>query len=178
MRSLLLILSIAHFAPTALAQSQSEPGALYLGGLLGRSQFSENCSQGCDDSSNALRAFAGVQLNRYFGLEAGVAHLGEATGQEFGVPVTTSARVFDFTLLAHWPIAEKVSLFGRIGAYAGKTTGTFTDSNTGLTLGFGAQFAASRNLSLRVEYQDYATMSYSLHVFDVSLLGLSALWRF
>jgi opacity protein-like surface antigen len=171
-----LLLAFVLFAPPALAQSGD--GGFYVGGLLGRSQFSESCSQGCDGSSNALRAFAGLQLNRYFGLEAGIAHLGEAKGQEFGVPVTTSARVVDFTLLGHWLLAEKVSLFGRIGAYSGKTTGTITDSNTGLTLGFGAQFAASRNLALRVEYQDYATMSYSLHVFDVSLLGLSALWRF
>jgi OmpA-OmpF porin, OOP family len=171
-----LLLAAVLFAPPALAQSDGS--RFYLGGLLGTSKFSESCTQGCDDSSTALRAFAGVQMNRYFGLEAGFAHLGETSGQEFGVPVTTRARVFDFTLLGHWPLAEKVSLFGRIGGYAGKTTGTITDSATGLTVGFGAQFAATPNLALRVEYQDYATLSYSFHVFDVSLLGVSALWRF
>ena len=76
------------------------------------------------------------------------------------------------------PLAEKVSLFGRLGGFYGKTTSTITDSGTGVTLGVGAQFAVTRNLGLRVEWLDYATLANGLRIFDANLLGIAALWRF
>jgi opacity protein-like surface antigen len=175
MRTLLaLVLVLA--APAAAAQS--DDSGFYVGGLLGRTRYSENCPQSCEESSRGLRAFAGMQLNRYFGLELGAAGLGETKNEELGVPVTTQVRVVDFTMLLHWPIVEKMSLFGRLGGYYGKTTGTITDSGTGVTLGVGAQFAVTRSPRLRVEWQDYATLASGIRVFDANLFGVGALWRF
>jgi outer membrane protein with beta-barrel domain len=172
-----LILALAAAAPSA-ALAQSSDSGIYVGGLLGRTRVSENCPQSCEEASRAARAFAGYQINRGFGIELGAASLGETKSQEFGVPVTTQVRVVDFTVLGHWHIAEKVALFGRLGGYSGKTTGTLTDTSSGVTGGVGAQFAVTPNLGLRVEWQDYATMSNGARLFDINLLGIAALWRF
>jgi len=177
LRTLILALAAALLAPAAMAQSADGSG-IYVGGLVGRVRFSEDCPQSCDESSRGVRAFAGYQFNRYFGLEVGAASLGETKNEELGVPVKTQVRLVDASLLGHWHLAEKVALFGRLGAYSGKTTGTVTDTGTGVTLGAGAQFAVTPNLGLRVEWQDYATLSNGIRVFDANLLGVGVLWRF
>jgi len=169
-------LAAAICAPAAFAQA-SDSG-IYAGGLLGRTRYSENCPQSCDEASRAARLFAGYQFNRWFGMELGAAALGETKNQELGVPVTTQVRVLDYTLLGYLHIAEKVALFGRVGAYSGKTTGTLTDTSSGGTAGVGVQFAVTPNLGLRVEWQDYATVSNGARLFDINLLGIAALWRF
>jgi OOP family OmpA-OmpF porin len=172
----MLALAAALPAPAALAQS-SDSG-IYVGGLLGRSRVSENCPKSCDEASRAARAFAGYQFNRGFGMEVGAAGLGETKSDELGVPVTTQVRVLDFTVLGHLHLAEKVALFGRLGVYQGKTTGTLTDTSSGGTAGVGVQIAVTPNLALRVEWQDYATVSNGARLFDINLFGLAALWRF
>lgn len=176
LRSLILALAAALSAPAAFAQS-SDSG-IYVGGLLGRTRVNADCPKSCDEASRAGRAFAGYQFNRWLGMEVGAAGLGETKQDELGVPVTTQVHVTDFTVLGHLHLAEKVALFGRLGVYSGKTTGTLTDTSSGGTAGVGVQLAVTPNLALRVEWQDYATVSNGARLFDINLFGLAALWRF
>lgn len=173
-----MALAVALAVAATAAAAQPEDMAVYAGGLLGRTRFSESCSPSCDEASRAVRVFAGVQVTKYFGMELGAASLGETQTEELGVPVTTRVRVVDFSLLGYLPLAQKVALFGRLGAYYGKTTSTLTDSGTGATFGVGAQLAVTQNLGLRIEWQDYSTLSSGLRVFNANVLGVAALWRF
>ena len=174
--SRLWVAALAVAAPAAAAPPDDM--GVYAGGLLGRTRYSHDCPESCEDASRGLRVFGGVQVTRYFGMEVGAAGLGETKTEELGAPVSTKVHVVDFSLLFHWPLAEKVALFGRLGGYYGKTTGTITDSGAGVTAGVGAQFAVTPNLGLRVEWQDYATVSNGARLFDINLLGIAALWRF
>ena len=120
-----------------------------------------------------VKLFGGYQLNRNFALEAGYFHLGR-----FGFtantlpPGTLNGQIrlqgLNLDLVGTWPVTERLSLLGRVGAqYAQASdrfrgTGAVAVSNpnpsrreTNYKLGAGLQYEINRSLLVRGEVERY-----------------------
>ena len=135
------------FGITAHAQSA------YVGAGIG-SQTYPSTLNGNDTSGSAVsgKIFGGYQLNKNFAVEAGITELGavsNATGQidSYGTYVDAVGIL---------PLDEKWSLLGSLGvAHMSVNTPTGNDGGNGLKVGLGAEYALTKTVSLRGEWERY-----------------------
>jgi OmpA-OmpF porin, OOP family len=174
----LAIMAVFAAGPAA-AQSTAPAGHVYAGGTFGAARWTSTCAD-CDNSDTALRVFGGYQVNRNIAAEIGFANLGEQRGP--GLVVKGTA--WDASLVAGWPVAGALSVYGRVGVHranlkgGGALAGQQHD-NYGLTYGLGAQFDLTPNLGLRVDWQEYSSAGGSgIPDTDLRLISAGALWRF
>lgn len=128
------------------------------------------------NSSGTWKAFAGYQLNQYFGLEVTYAQLGEfnAHVNSAGVDLYTQIRTTAWTgsLVGTLPLGKGFSLLGKIGeSYARESRGdcnicvapvTNSSSNTwSPTFGVGVKYNFTPSWSARVEVDRYAKVGDS-----------------
>lgn len=195
-KTILAILGLWAALAAGPAVAQDDKG-LYLGGSFGVAQYADTCTNlnlaaGCRDHDEVWRAFAGYRFNRYLSLELGFADLGtvSASGDLGMGPVTEEVefRAWDLSGLLSFPIANRLSLFGRLGGYRARSsheivTGTGTtqsgDSDSGLTYGAGLAFHLGF-LGLRLEWQRYDNVGGSTTGLQetIDVLSLGALIRF
>jgi OmpA-OmpF porin, OOP family len=190
-------------AGSAVAQS-ADPSGIYLGGSLGRSQYKDTCKNlfiPCEDQDTAWRFFGGYQFNRNWAVEVGYADFGEATGTgpipaggNAGFKLHSSA--FDLTGIGSLYVSQRLSLFGRLGAYMGRTTRDteFTNfpalndakTNSGFTFGAGVGYDLGR-LGVRAEWQRYDNIGTNQNsaiqgqpsgTDEVDVFSLALLFRF
>jgi OOP family OmpA-OmpF porin len=178
---------------TAVAQRMPETG-WYIGGSIGQSEVQDFCDgiPGCDDTDTAWKVFGGYQINRNFALELGYTDLGTTKIDVSGPGGNLSARIdataLEFVGLGMVPIAERFSLYGKLGLYRGEVEGRGAgvvqgepinlegdDSNNDLTFGFGLKFDLTRNAAIRGEWQRYSDMGEDT---DVDVLSIGLVWRF
>ena len=90
------------------------------------------------------------------------------------------------------PVADRFSLYGKLGLYRAETEqklqvtlGTLTvsdnktEKNADLTFAFGARFDVTRNLGIRAEWQRYLNVGGGeIGEDDVDVLSVGVLWRF
>lgn len=181
------------------ASSAAMAQGFYWGGSIGQSKAKDGCTGvaiSCDDKSAAWKIFGGYQVNRNFGAELGYADLGKtkASGVTSGVNVDAKTKVnaWDLVGIGSLPVANKFSLYGKLGVYRGQVSDSATGSaggftamasgssiNTGLTFGFGAGFDINQNIAVRAEWQRYKAMGGdSTGKSDVVVLGVGLLYRF
>jgi OOP family OmpA-OmpF porin len=195
--AILAIATISAFSAPAVAQDKG----LYLGGSLGQSKVSLDCTgaSSCDDKDTSWKIFAGYQVNRNFAIEVGYSNLGEATANVpafvvGGIPIPASrvsieATAWELVAVGSLPVAERFSLFGKLGlyradtdvsiAFTGAGTATDNDSNTDLTFGVGARYDFTRNLGLRAEWQRYSDVKAGdFGDSNVDVLSLGIIYRF
>jgi len=169
----------AAFAGPAAAQSAAPAGHMYVGGTIGQSRWSPACG-GCDSNDSAVRVFGGYQINRIFAGELGFANLGETRSGA----TLVKGNAWDLSALAGWPVSGSFSVYGRLGAYRGNLKGGGTlagrqEDNYGVTYGVGAQFDATPNIGLRLEWQEYPGAGGSgIPDSDIRLISFGGLWRF
>ena len=169
----------AAFAPAASAQSAAPAAHVYAGATVGQVRWSPGCN-GCDNLDTGLRVFGGYQLTRIFAAEIGYANLGEPRG----TGVLVKGNSWDASALAAWPVGDAFSIHGRLGIYRANVKGGGTlagqqHDNYGLTYGAGAQFEATPNLALRLDWQEYSGPGGAgIPDSDIRLVSLGALWRF
>lgn len=165
----------------------------YAGGGIGRSKMHDACAQlpageSCKDTGTAWKAFLGYQFHRNFAAEAAYVDLGKATASGL-FSAEGKSNGFDVAAVGIAPIADRVSLFGKIGIYrldtkiSGSVTGlsiTESQSNSDLTFGGGAQLALTQALAVRGEWQRYSRVGGDNvgGKSDIDILGVSALYRF
>lgn len=177
--------SIAIFSAVAMAvalpaaaQRSSDWNRVYLGVDAGQSKFKDACNgiAGCDDKDTALGAFVGYRFHPNFAVEGGYHDLGKAAapGADY------KANAWELDGLASWPLGNRFSVYGKLGAFRGQAKSQgFTDNNTKATYGLGAQFGMTRNLGLRAEWQRYPHLGGGALVkTDVNVLRVGALWQF
>ena len=176
----------------ALAQGMRGPDAgWYVGGTFGQSTADGACDDfagtglSCDDKDTAWKIFGGYQVNRNFAAEFGYTNLGEISVSGFGFNASAEATAWELVGVGSFPVANRLSLFGKIGFYRAEAeyednTGVTADeSNTGLTFGFGARYDITRNLGLRLEWQRYSDVGGDdTGESDVDVLGVSVIWKF
>lgn len=158
-------------AAPAVAQGNDESG-IYLGGSLGYSQYKDTCKNlfiPCDGNDTAWRFFGGYQFNRHWAAEFGYGDFGEASGSG-PIPAGGNATFrthsygFDVTGIGSLYVTQRLSVFGRLGLYMGRTTRDieFTNfpsvqdakTNSGLTYGAGLGYTLGR-FGVRAEWQRY-----------------------
>src|SRR5258706_16364418 len=104
-----LVFAVALLAASA-AWSADDAGG-YIGASLGVSSAPRICQQDvvrwCEGNSAALRGFVGYAFNHHFAVEAGLSALSSAT----------AITALDLSAIGAVPLAERVALYGRLGAF-------------------------------------------------------------
>ena len=157
-------------AATASAQAAD----WYVGGALGQSRF--NGSLGTapagfsvtefDRTDTGFKLFAGANLNPNFAVEGGYVGLGKAslTVTEDGEGGSVSGNVkgdgYFVDLVGKMPVAQNWALFGKLGVFHGKVKasagdGSDSDSGTSYKFGVGAEYALTKTIAVRGEWERY-----------------------
>jgi OOP family OmpA-OmpF porin len=177
----------------------SQDSGPYIGASIGRSEMKNTCEGvaiTCDKTDKAWKIFGGYQFNRNLGAELGYTDLGEtkASGLQGGVAVNgnVSAKAWELVGVGSMPLMRELSLYAKLGAYHATTdsnasaavtgfssSGSASNTNTGLTAGFGVQVTVLRNLAARAEWQKYKSVGGSnTGKTDIDVLSAAVLYRF
>ena len=150
-----------------------------------------------DDRDTGYKLFGGYQFNRNFALEGGYFDLGK-----FGYTATTvpagsltgkiKLRGLNLDAVGILPLAEKFSVFGRVGVNYAEARDNFT--STGLVptpttpnpskreanykFGAGLQYAFTESLAMRAEAERYRINDAVGNRGDIDLLSVGLLYRF
>ncbi|MDP2761927.1 MAG: OmpA family protein [Sideroxyarcus sp.] len=150
-----------------------------------------------DDTDMAYKLFGGYQFNQYLAVEGGYFDLGRFGYSTTTVPVGTLAgnvrlKGLNLDLVGLWPITEKFSAFGRIGANYAQADDNFTstgavslpanaspgENGTSYKAGLGLQYDVSRSLALRAEGERYRVKDGLGNDGDINLMSLGLVYRF
>ena len=185
MRKLLTLCVAAAFASGSGAVFAADSGFYMLGGA------GQNTSSNSSDQTllnNALTSaggtgftstinqptvynlMAGYKINKNFAVEGGyIKGANEnytATGGNLAGPVSATAKVdgWDVTAVGIWPVADQVSLLGKLGVadahISGSVTGpggsvSVSGSQTDFTYGIGAQYDFTSSVFGRLDFDSY-----------------------
>ena len=146
MKNIIALALAATLAAPAFAASD-----FYIGGDVGQTRISEG---GLKFKSTGASIYGGYQLTSNIAIEAGYRNLGSDTVA--GVKIKGSALQASALFLA--PLSTDFSLFGRLGvnrveAKASAAGQSFKDNETKAFFGFGGRYAVSKQVGLRVEFQ-------------------------
>ncbi len=131
-----------------------------------------------DSSSTAYRLIGGWQLNEHFAVEGGYHNFGDFEQRvDFnGTPVTANLSADGFTLgvAGAWPVANRLSLTGRLGMFFWNgeaeinnvTQATPADKN--FFFGVGAGYAVTDRFTVNADWS-----RYDLDVTQSNVLSLS-----
>ena len=157
----------------------------WAGGALNLSRYDDGATAGLlsqgtlDTQSTGFKVFAGYQFWRHLGIEVGYADLGEVeySGTFQGTPVTDGKLKitgFDVALVASVALSDKVTLFGKAGAFTweadandragGVAFSTSTDGTNAL-LGLGLAYAISPRVALRAELESRRAADEAVNIF-------------
>ena len=126
---------------------------LYAGGSVG-SQNYPNTLNGNATSGSALsgKLYGGYQLNPNFAVEAGLTELG-AVNNSAGQTDSYGSFVDAVGML---PLNPQWKLLGRLGlAHMSVNTPSGDDGGNGLKLGLGAEYALTKTVAIRGEWERY-----------------------
>jgi len=148
-----------------------------------------------DERGRGFKLFAGKQLNPYFAVEGGYFDLGK-----FSFNATTSGngvldgeiglRGVNLDLVGQWPLSQRFSLFGRIGANYAKASTHFTgnrlaavtnpnpsERKIGAKAGLGLEYKFSEALAMRAEVERYRVNDAVGNRGDVDLASVSLVYK-
>jgi len=176
MKSAAIAVAVAASAFALPAVAQVNTGSMYVGASIGRADVKVP-----DESDTAWRILGGYQINRNFAAEIGFHHLGEVD-QAAG---TRRTHVFELVGLGAYPVANNFSIYGKLGAYYGRsefrssTAGDGDDTNGGLTYGFGTQYDFMPQAGVRLEWQRYDNVGGDrAGKTDIDVINVGLIWRF
>lgn len=145
------------FAPLLLAAVLAAPAFANEGAVFGLDYGRTKVSD-TDISGGGVGVFGGYRFNETFAAEVGYRKLFNDTVRELGVPVNLKGTALQASVLAYLPLGGDVSLFGRLGynrlkAKASAAGFSASDSDNKAMFGFGAEYAFTKNVNARLEYQ-------------------------
>jgi OOP family OmpA-OmpF porin len=142
-----------------LASAGAHAEGLYGGGAIGTQNYpgSINGNPVSNGAAVSGKIFGGYQVNPNFAVEAGVAELGNADSGSGHVD--GSATFVDAVGIV--PINAQWSALGRLGvAHTQVTTPTGNDGGNGYKVGLGAEYALSKTVALRGEWERYELVGF------------------
>ena len=187
-----LLIGLAVSAPAF-----AEGGGFYFGGSLGKAESKEdacfrdlNTGFTCDrKGEGSWAAFAGLMMNKYFGVEGGYHNLGkivEVANATTGDRAWVRSYIGEVVGIAALPI-QSVSLYVKGGGYYGKSTqtGSFIapdvkSTTKQWTYGAGVSWDVFTHAGLRAEWQRFNNLGGQEIGFrtDVDLMSLGAYLKF
>jgi OOP family OmpA-OmpF porin len=192
-----LLATVFATAIVAISSAAMAQG-FYWGGSIGKSK-AYGCTGvtiSCNDTSAAWKIFGGYQVNRNFAAELGYTDLGKtkARGVVSGVNIDakTEKTAWELVGIGSIPVADRFSLYGKLGINNGKVKDSATGSaggftatapasaiHKGPTFGFGAELGITQNIAVRAEWQRYKDMGgTNTGKSNVDVLGVGLLYRF
>lgn len=181
-------------AAAPAAQAQQSDAGFYVGGAIGQGEAGNWCDtsgapagfglSSCDDKDTAWKAFLGYRFNRNFGAEATYINFGKYSGTvTFGgssATVNADATAWGLAAVGFFPVGNQFELFGKIGFVRGESEADVTvggtsvqvgDKGTELHYGVGGIYNFSRNLGVRLEWEN-------VNDADLSVLSIGLQYRF
>jgi OmpA-OmpF porin, OOP family len=152
---LVALFSAAAMAFSAGVLAQGAMAGAYVGLDVGRAEIA-------DEKDTGFRIFGGYQFHRSIAAEVAYGMLLDKGGVE-----VTSMEV---AAVGMFPIANQFSIIGRLG-FARLEADPGSNDND-FTFGIGAQYDATRNLGVRLQWQRYNTDP------ELDFLSLGVLWKF
>ena len=116
---------------------------MYLGAGVGASKT--------DTDENSWKLYGGFQFSPTWGLELGYTDLGRYRGSD--IESWSLAGTGTLPLGARW------ALLGILGAASNRPNFAGASNHTGLLVGVGVGYSMTRNLGLRLEYEDFGRLS-------------------
>lgn len=178
-KSLLAGIAFAGFAAAALPAAAQSTGP-YVGASLGQATAKQVCSGAatCDKDETAVKGFAGYQFNRNLAAEAGYQYFGMFGRNNAGI----STSAFDVVAVGTYPIPgmSQLAAYGKLGLYmSSMKSKPLSEDSTGLTYVLGAEYAVSRDIGLRGEWQRYKNLGGGSLGFttDIEVLAAGVVWR-
>ena len=138
MKKLLMGAAIAAALVAGSASAQT-----YLGAGVGASRT--------DSSETSWKLFGGFQFNPTWGLELAYTDLGRYRGSD----IESWSLAGTGTL----PLGERWSLLGKLGATSNRASFAGASNHTDLLAGVGVGYSMTKNLGLRLEYEDFGKLS-------------------
>lgn len=143
---------------------------IYVGLDAGKAEAKKYCNNiaNCDSSDASLRGEVGFQLNPNFAAELGYTSFGTLfKGEDNNVNAKQEANAWTVSALGAFPIAERFSLFGRLGMVKYDVTNTGViqgvavknDNTIKPYFGLGGNFDMTENWTARAEFQLYTDIS-------------------
>lgn len=162
----------------ATLPAAAEDGKIYVGGQMGWAKARQVCSgaSNCDPDETGYKAFAGYQISKNFAAEAGLQYFGMFGRNNAGI----SALAADLLAVASYPVMNELAVYGRAGVYFGSLKSKpLSEDNIGLTYSLGAEYAFSRELGTRVDWQRYSNAGGGAFGFttDIDVLSVGLVWR-
>lgn len=173
----------------------AQDAGFYIGAALGQAQIDVDCTGAstCDDKDSNWKILGGYQFNKNFAVELGYTDLGESSFAgslpPFGtVTATLESTAWELVAVGILPLADRFSVYGKIGMYRAETdfSGSVSglgsvsesDSNTDLTFGIGVRFDFTKNLGVRGEWQRYSDVGPSDLESDLDVISVGVIWKF
>ena len=116
---------------------------MYLGAGVGASKT--------DSNETSWKLYGGFQFNPTWGLELGYTDLGRYRGSD--IESWSLAGTGTLPLGARW------SLFGKLGAASNRPSFAGASNHSDLLVGVGVGYSMTKNLGLRLEYEDFGKLS-------------------
>ena len=174
MKGLLTAVALA----TGLTMAAPAAAQLYLGATVGQAEYKEGClgTGECDDEDNAWRILGGFQFNKFFAVEVGYYDFGEASSGA----ATLEAEAFELVGVGSFHFTDRLSLYGKLGAYQGTLEGLGVDEDTtDLTYGIGLRWDFTKRLGVRGEWQRYESLGGgNLIETDLDVLSIGLIFQF
>jgi OmpA-OmpF porin, OOP family len=177
MKKLICIAAVAAAlsAPVAMAQQNPERSA-YLNAAVGNSKY-----DGFNDSDDVTggKLLLGYNFHRHFGVEGGYIDFGKGQFRDGVFQGDVRARGANVSLVARTPLSEPLSIYGKVGYFAGKieanANGTsLRDRDNDPTYGAGIAWMFSPGLGLNLDWDRLGRSSDST---DMVSLGLVMKFR-
>jgi OOP family OmpA-OmpF porin len=151
-RTAAAIACAAGFTSPAFAQfsAQGSDWGTYVGGSAGVPEFGDI----------GLKAFFGQQLHKYFGWEVSAVRFARETQSTPAGDVRTDLWGLGGAAVGILPVNAEFSAFGKLGLMGGRKRirgpgGDRDENEVNLLVGIGARYAITRNVALRIEYEDF-----------------------
>jgi OOP family OmpA-OmpF porin len=145
----------------------SQDRGFYAGGSLGVN----------NDDETTWRVLGGYQVNRNFAAELGYHDL----GQHNIAGRALDSDAWELVGVGRLPISGQLAAYGKLGVYRSQSSGVGIDEKQNdLTFGAGIEYALSRSLSARGEWQRYRDIGGGAigAVGDLDTYTLGVVYRF
>lgn len=135
---------------------------LYLGAGAGEAKT--------DTRETSWKLYGGYQFTPTWGLELGYNDLGKYRGADI--------ESWSLAGTGTIPLNERWSLFGKLGATENRPDAAGMGNHTAVLLGVGVGYSLSRNVGVRLEYEDFGKLSDANGSSRGRNLGLSLKYGF
>lgn len=173
LKLLLLTIALVLFSEVTMAED------VYVVLDVGQGNAPKACeglpsTMSCSNTTTALRAGLGVQVNKDVGFEVQYINFGKVTasGTYLGSPATANltATGFEASIVGAIPLTPSVALMGKVGlamikgnatATVGGSSVSTSADNTNLAYGVGVRFNANDKIAIRLMYENYGDVKTS-----------------